>query len=107
VRESLPSLAAGGFAEALEKQFAVVVFAGDIEYFFSTRAFKDLVESVKFGRLRKVGKITSVENQVRLPDGGVDLVYGYYRCTGPLHVLQKTPAVYVVDEFGIISFPFR
>jgi hypothetical protein len=164
VVEALPGLAAGGFAEAFEIQFAVVagdvVFAGDIEHFLLTKAFEDLVEGVEFGGLGKVGEVAGVENQVRLADGGVDLVDGhlqgtvdvgvgrlveadvavadlnesevggfglvfgsaeqlrtgyaagerpYYGGAGPLHALQKAPAVYVVIKFGnhFVSLVFR
>ena len=55
------------FAEAIEKQFAIVagniVFAGDIEHFFLTKALEDLVQRVKFGGPGKVSEVARVENR--------------------------------------------
>ena len=78
--ETLPGLAGGRFAEALEKQFAVVagdvVFAGDIEHRFLIKALEDLLQRVKFGGLGKVSEVSCVENEVRRLDGSIDLVDG-------------------------------
>jgi hypothetical protein len=62
----------------LEKLFAVVasdiVFARDVEHFFLAKAHEDLAQGVKLSGSRKMGEVSSVENQVRLMDGGIDLI---------------------------------
>src|SRR5580658_3177354 len=104
VVEALPGLAAGRFAEAIEKQFAVVtsdvVFAGDIEHFLLTKAFKDLVESVEFGGLGKVGQVAGVENQVRLTDSRVDLVHGHLQGTVDVAVSRLVEADLTVADLN-------
>ena len=102
--KALPGLAGGRFAEALEKQFAVVagdvVFAGDIEHFLLTKALEDLVQRVKFGGLGKVGEVAGVENQVRLLDGGVDLVDGHLQGTVDVSIRRLVEADVAVADLN-------
>ena len=115
VVKALPGLAAGGFAETLEIQFAVVagdiVFAGDIEHFLLTKAFEDLVQGVEFSDLGKVGEVAGVENQVRLLNGGVDLVDGHLQRTVDVSICRLVEADVAVanlndSEVGGLGFAF-
>ncbi len=102
--KALPGLAGGRFAEAFEKQFAVVagdvMFAWDIEHFFLTKALKDLVQRVKFGGLGKMSEVARVENQVRLLDGGVDLIDGHLQGTFDVSICRLVEADVAVADLN-------
>ena len=102
--KALPSFAGSRFAEALEKQFAVVagdvVFAGDIEHFFLTKALENLVQRVKFGGLGKVSEVARVENKIRLLDGGVDLVDGHLQGTVDVSIRRLIEADVAVTDLN-------
>ena len=104
VVKALPGLAGGKSAETIEVQFAVVagdiVFAGDIEHFFLTKSLEDLVQGVEFGGFGKVGEVARVENQVRLMDGGVDLVDGHLQGTVDVSIRRLVEADVAVADLN-------
>ena len=111
VVKALPGFAGGRFAEALEKQFAVIasdiVFAWDIEHFLLAKTPEDLVQGIKLGGSRKMGEVASVKNQVRLVDGGVDLIDGQLQGAvdvGIRRLIKPYVAVADLDESEVDGF---